>query len=144
MRQVWRYEGARTLAAYLRRRDCVPALARDLGVPADAAAATVLRHILESLAARSCPSNPALPGLLYINWVLAERCRASMPQACAGARHTLHRATVLGAAPSLALRAGAAFAGPTLCNAEPLRVSERACAPGSFAIKLIASETETT
>jgi hypothetical protein len=54
---VWRYEGARTLAAYLRRRDCVAALARDLGVPADAAAATVLRHILESLAARG-PSSP--------------------------------------------------------------------------------------
>ena len=54
-RQVWRYEGARTLAAYLRRRDCVSALARDLGVPADAAAATVLRQILESLAARPHP-----------------------------------------------------------------------------------------
>lgn len=47
--QVWRYEGAKTLSAYLRRRDCVSALARDLGVPAEAVAATVLRHILEGL-----------------------------------------------------------------------------------------------
>ncbi len=61
-RQVWRYEGARTLAAYLRRRDCVSALARDLGVPADAAAATVLRQILESLAARApAPAAPHSP-----------------------------------------------------------------------------------
>lgn len=56
--QVWRYEGARTLAAYLRRRDCVPALARDLGVPAEAVAATVLRHILEGLTVRAAPSQP--------------------------------------------------------------------------------------
>ncbi|KAK9822826.1 hypothetical protein WJX81_005812 [Elliptochloris bilobata] len=48
---VWRYEGSRTLAAYLRRRDCLPALSRELGVPAEAVAATVLRHILEGLAA---------------------------------------------------------------------------------------------
>ena len=56
--QVWRYEGARTLAAYLRRRDCVPALARDLGVPAEAVAATVLRHILEGLTVRAAPPQP--------------------------------------------------------------------------------------
>lgn len=51
--QVWRYEGAKTLSAYLRRRDCVSALARDLGVPAEAVAATVLRHILEGLTVRT-------------------------------------------------------------------------------------------
>ena len=56
--QVWRYEGARTLAAYLRRRDCVPALARDLGVPAEAVAATVLRHILEGLTVRAAVPQP--------------------------------------------------------------------------------------
>jgi len=72
---VWRYEGTRTLAYYLRRRDALRALARDLGVPepeprsaaaaaagtssgaADAAretealaAALALRHVLSALA----------------------------------------------------------------------------------------------
>lgn len=46
---MWRYEGSKTLAYYLKRRDCVPALARDLRVPEAAVPATVLKHVLESL-----------------------------------------------------------------------------------------------
>lgn len=46
---MWRYEGSKTLAYYLKRRDCMPALARDLRVPEAAVPATVLKHVLESL-----------------------------------------------------------------------------------------------
>lgn len=49
--QVWRYEGSNTLAHYLGRRDALPALARDLGVPEAAAIPTAMQQLLESLAA---------------------------------------------------------------------------------------------
>jgi hypothetical protein len=50
--QVWRWEGNHTLAHFLRRRDCIPALARSLRVPEAAVPATVMKHILESLMVR--------------------------------------------------------------------------------------------
>lgn len=77
--QVWRYEGARTLAAYLRRRDCVHALARDLGVPAEAVAATVLRHILEGLTVRAPSPQPHVIRSLHGCPLLpASACRQNM------------------------------------------------------------------
>ena len=48
--QVWKYEGCRTLSYYLKRRDCVQALAKDLAVPEQAVVATVMKQILECLA----------------------------------------------------------------------------------------------
>ena len=47
--QVWKYEGCRTLSYYLRRRDCIQALAKDLAVPEQAVVATVMKQILECL-----------------------------------------------------------------------------------------------
>lgn len=47
--QVWRYEGSKTLAYYLKRRDCIRALAKDLAVPEEAVPATIMKHILECL-----------------------------------------------------------------------------------------------
>ena len=47
--QVWRYEGSKTLAYYLKRRDCIRALAKDLAVPEEAVPATVMKHIFECL-----------------------------------------------------------------------------------------------
>lgn len=49
MCQVWRFEGSKTLAYYLKRRDCIRALSQDLGVPEQAVPATVMKHILECL-----------------------------------------------------------------------------------------------
>jgi serine/threonine protein kinase len=49
--QVWRYEGANTLAFYLRRRDGIRALARDLDVPEELAVPVAMRHLLTGLAA---------------------------------------------------------------------------------------------
>lgn len=47
--QVWKYEGCRTLSYYLKRRDCLQVLARDLGVPEKAVVATVINQIFECL-----------------------------------------------------------------------------------------------
>jgi len=47
--QVWKYEGCRTLSYYLKRRDCLQVLARDLGVPEKAVVATVMNQIFECL-----------------------------------------------------------------------------------------------
>jgi hypothetical protein len=47
--QVWRYEGHKTLAYYLRRRDCIQALAEDLGVDEGAVVPTVMKHVFEGL-----------------------------------------------------------------------------------------------
>ena len=47
--QVWKYEGCRTLSYYLKRRDCLQALARDLAVPEKAVVATVMKQIFECL-----------------------------------------------------------------------------------------------
>ena len=49
---MWRYEGRRTLDYYLRRRDCVPALADALGVPEAAVVPTVMKQVLEGIAVR--------------------------------------------------------------------------------------------
>lgn len=48
---MWKYEGSRTLAYYLRRRDCMSALATDLGVPVEAVVPTAMKQIFEALAA---------------------------------------------------------------------------------------------
>ena len=48
---VWRYEGAKTLAYFLRRRDADAALAADLGVPLASVPATVVYDVLTSLKA---------------------------------------------------------------------------------------------
>ncbi|BDA45257.1 probable serine/threonine-protein kinase STN8, chloroplastic at N-terminal half [Coccomyxa sp. Obi] len=48
---VWRYEGSKTLAYYLKRRDCIRALSKDLAVPEEAVPATVMKHIFECLTA---------------------------------------------------------------------------------------------
>ena len=59
--QVWRYEGSRTLAHYLKRRYCIPALARDLRVPEAAVPATVMKHVFESLTVLLTRLSPPLP-----------------------------------------------------------------------------------
>ena len=64
--QVWKYEGCRTLSYYLRRRDCIQALAKDLAVPEQAVVATVMKQILECLTV-SCLCDD-----------LADMCNASM------------------------------------------------------------------
>lgn len=48
--QMWRYQGSRTLAYYLRRRDCIAALAEDLAIEQEAVVATVFKQVLESIA----------------------------------------------------------------------------------------------
>ena len=48
--QMWRYQGSKTLAYYLRRRDCIAALAEDLGVQEEAVIATVFKQVLEGIA----------------------------------------------------------------------------------------------
>lgn len=48
---MWRYEGANTLAYYLRRRDGLKALARDMGVPEPLVVGVALRQVLTGLAA---------------------------------------------------------------------------------------------
>lgn len=48
--QLWRFEGGKTLAHYLRRRDCIQQLAQDLGVSERAAVPTVMKQIFEGLA----------------------------------------------------------------------------------------------
>ena len=49
---MWKYEGRRTLDHYLRRRDCVPALADALGIPETAVVPTVMKQVLEGIAVR--------------------------------------------------------------------------------------------
>ena len=50
--QAWRFEGGRTLAHYLRRRDCIQRLAEDMDVPQNAVVPTVMRQIFEGLSVR--------------------------------------------------------------------------------------------
>ena len=50
--QMWRYQGSKTLSYYLRRRDCIAALAEDLGVEQEAVVPTVFKQVLESVAVR--------------------------------------------------------------------------------------------
>lgn len=49
--QMWRYEGSNTLAYYLRRRDTLKALARDLDVSEDIVVPVAMRQLLLGLAA---------------------------------------------------------------------------------------------
>lgn len=49
--QLWRFEGQNTLAYYLRRRDTLRALARDLDVPEDIVVPVAMRQLLLGLAA---------------------------------------------------------------------------------------------
>lgn len=46
--QVWNFEGLKTLGHYLRRRDCIGALALDMGVPKNAVVPVVMRQIFEA------------------------------------------------------------------------------------------------
>ncbi|GAB4817926.1 hypothetical protein N2152v2_004972 [Parachlorella kessleri] len=46
---VWAYQGSKTLAYYLKRRDCLEALARDMRVPEGAVVPTIMRHIFVCL-----------------------------------------------------------------------------------------------
>ena len=48
--QVWRYQGALTLASFLRKGDALGALSRGLAVPRQAVAATVLQQLLGAVA----------------------------------------------------------------------------------------------
>lgn len=47
--QIWKYEGSKTLSYYLKRRDCIPSIAADMGIPEDAVVPTVMKQILENL-----------------------------------------------------------------------------------------------
>jgi hypothetical protein len=49
--QAWRYEGSNTLAYYLRRRDALRALARDMGVDEGIVVPVAMRQLLLGLAA---------------------------------------------------------------------------------------------
>lgn len=49
--QLWRFEGSNTLAYYLRRRDTLRALARDLDVGEDIVVPVAMRQLLLGLAA---------------------------------------------------------------------------------------------
>ena len=46
---MWGYQGDKTLAYYLKRRDCARALADDLGVDEAAAVPTAMKQIFECL-----------------------------------------------------------------------------------------------
>lgn len=46
---MWRYEGSRTLAYYLRRRDSLRALAEDMEVPVEAVPAVAMKQLLQGL-----------------------------------------------------------------------------------------------
>ena len=48
---MWRFEGNNTLAYYLRRRDALAALARDLDVPEALVIPVAMRQVLTGLAA---------------------------------------------------------------------------------------------
>lgn len=50
---MWRYQGSRTLGYYLRRRDCIDALAEDLGIQQKAVVATVFKQVLEGITVSS-------------------------------------------------------------------------------------------
>ena len=55
---MWAYQGSKTLAYYLKRRDCLEALARDMRVPESAVVPTIMRHIFVCLDV----SVPTVPG----------------------------------------------------------------------------------
>lgn len=46
---LWRYEGLKTLRDYMRRKDCINALAIDLRVPEHVVIPTVISHLLQSV-----------------------------------------------------------------------------------------------
>ena len=52
---VWGYQGDKTLAYYLKRRDCVRALSIDLGVEEEAAVPTAVKQIFECLSVGAGP-----------------------------------------------------------------------------------------
>ena len=51
--QLWRYQGVKTLGDFLRKRDCLNALAVDLQVAEHLAIPTVLKQVLESTSVRA-------------------------------------------------------------------------------------------
>ena len=57
--QMWKYEGRSTLDHFLRRRDCVPALADALGIEQAAVVPTVMKQVLEGIAVSMlCDAQP--------------------------------------------------------------------------------------
>lgn len=60
---LWRFQGLKTLAQYIRRKDCITALAADLQIAEDYVIHTVLKQVLDSIAVR--------PFLLLETWCLA-------------------------------------------------------------------------
>lgn len=73
--QVWEYEGAQTLGSFLRRRDCVRALALDLGVAEADAVPAVMRQLLQCLHVRRSPLLPPLPQRQLRPWPRREATR---------------------------------------------------------------------
>jgi hypothetical protein len=67
---MWRYEGSNTLSYYLRRRDTLRALARDLGVPEDIVVPVAMRQLLLGLSALHAA------GLVH-RWAVAQACYSS-------------------------------------------------------------------
>jgi hypothetical protein len=64
---MWRYEGSNTLSYYLRRRDTLRALARDLGVPEDIVVPVAMRQLLLGLSALHAA------GLVH-RWAVVQEC----------------------------------------------------------------------
>lgn len=60
--QLWRYEGLKTLRDYMRRKDCINALAIDLRVPEHVVIPTVISHLLQSVVVRLLPLSPSQCG----------------------------------------------------------------------------------
>lgn len=48
--QMWKFEGAKTLAHFIRKRDCVEQLAYALDVPYECAVPIVMQHVFECVA----------------------------------------------------------------------------------------------
>jgi hypothetical protein len=73
---MWRYEGSNTLSYYLRRRDTLRALARDLGVPEDIVVPVAMRQLLLGLSALHAA------GLVH-RWAVIQDCYVTAAEAAA-------------------------------------------------------------
>ncbi len=54
--QVWDFQGSQTLSHFLQRRDCLRALAGELGVEEGAVVPTVMQHLFQCLEVGGCSS----------------------------------------------------------------------------------------